>query len=64
MSTARAARDVVDHDRHVDRVVHRLEVLVEPFLGRLVVIGADDQRGVGAGLLGGLGRVDRVRRSS
>jgi hypothetical protein len=42
--------------------VHRLEVLVEAFLGRLVVIGADDERGVGAGLLGDLGGVDRMRR--
>ena len=51
----RAGRDVVDDDRDADGVVDRLEVLVEPFLGRLVVVGRDDQHGVGAGLLGVLG---------
>ena len=48
----RAGRDVVDDDRNADRVVHRLEMLVHAFLGRLVVIGRDHEHGVGAGLLG------------
>ena len=39
MSTTRARRHVVDDDRQVDGVGDRLEVLVQPFLGRLVVIG-------------------------
>ena len=62
-----ARRDVVDDDRNADRVVDGPEVLVEPFLGRLVVIGRDDEHGVGAGALGVqrerdcLGRVVRAR---
>ena len=52
----RTRRDVVDDDRNADRIVDRLEVLVEPFLGRLVVIGRHHQHGVGAGLLGVLRR--------
>ena len=48
----RAGRNVVHDDRNADRVVDRLEVLVEPFLGRLVVVRRDHQHGVGAGLLG------------
>ena len=58
----RARRDVVDDDRDADRVVHRLEVLVEPFLGRLVVVGRDDEKRVGARLLGVLGELDRLGR--
>ena len=60
MSTTDARRDVVDEDRHVDRVVDRLVVPVEAFLGRLVVIGRDHQHGVGAGLLGVAGQLDRL----
>ena len=44
----RARRNIVDDDRDADRVVDRLEVLIEPFLRGLVVIGRDDQHGVGA----------------
>ena len=33
---------------------------IEPFLGRLVVIGRDHQDGIGAGLLGVLGEFDRL----
>ena len=44
--------NVVDDDRNSDRVVDGLEVLVEAFLRRLVVIGRDDQNGVRAALLG------------
>ena len=45
---AGAAGDVVDADRDLDRFGQGLEVLVEAFLGRLVVVGGDDQRGIGA----------------
>ena len=62
MSIDRARRDVVDEDRDPDRVVHGLEVLVEPFLGRLVVVGRDDEKRVGARLLGVLCEVDRLGR--
>ena len=55
-----ARRDVVDHDRNADGVVDRLEMAVEPFLRRLVVIGRDDQHGVRAGLLGVTGQIDRL----
>ena len=60
----RARRNVVDDDRNADRVVDRLEVLVEPLLRRLVVVGRHDQHGVGAGLLGVPGELDRLARSS
>ena len=56
----RAGRNVVHDDRNADGVVDRLEVLVEPFLGRLVVIGRHHQHGVGAGLLGVLRQADRL----
>ena len=56
----RARRDVVDDDRDADRVVDRLEVLVEPFLGRLVVVGRHDEERVGAGLLGMARELDRL----
>ena len=56
----RARRDVVDDDRNADRVVDRLEVLVHALLRGLVVIGGDDQHGVGAGLLGVLRKIDRL----
>ena len=60
MSTTRAAGDVVDDDRQVDRVVDRPVVGVEAFLGRLVVVGRHDQGGVGAGALGVAGQADRL----
>ena len=47
-----AGRDVVNDDRDPDRVVDGLEVLVKPFLRRLVVVGGHDENGVGAGALG------------
>ncbi len=56
----RARRDVVDDDRDADRVVDRLEVLVEALLGRLVVVRRDDQHRVGARLLRVTGEVDRL----
>ncbi len=43
-------------------VVDRLEVLIHPFLGRLVVVRRDDEHRVGAGLLGVLGQFDRFPR--
>jgi hypothetical protein len=43
-------RNIVDDDRNPDRVIDGLEVLVEPFLRRLVVIGRDHEDGVRAGL--------------
>ena len=51
---------VVDEDRQVDSVADRLEVPVEAFLGRLVVVAGRMQGGVGAGLLGKAGEVDRL----
>ena len=60
----RAAGDVVDDDRQLDRVVDRPVMGVEAVLGRLVVIGCDHQRGVGAGPLGVPGQADRLPRSS
>jgi len=57
-----ARRDVVDQDRDADSVVHGLEVLVEPFLRRLVVVGRDHEQRVGAGFLGVPGEVDRLGR--
>ena len=47
-----AAGNIVDDDRDADGIVDRLVVLVEAFLGRLVVVGRDDQHRVGARLLG------------
>ncbi|MBS1163962.1 MAG: hypothetical protein H6R03_1858 [Burkholderiaceae bacterium] len=44
----RAARHVVQDDRQVDRLGHLAEVLVQPFLRRLVVVRHDLQRGVGS----------------
>ena len=64
MSTTERGRDVVDDDRNADGVVDRLEVLVEPFLRRLVVIGRDHQHGVGARLLGMLATIRSPPRSS
>ncbi len=58
----RARRDVVDDDRNADRVVDRLEVLVEPFLVGLVVVGRDHQHPVGAGLFGEAWRDRSPRR--
>ena len=58
----RAARYVVDHDGDVDRIVDSLEMLVEPFLGRLVVIGRDNQHRRGTDLLGVAREVDRFAR--
>ncbi len=55
----RAAGDVVDDDRNADRVVDRLEVLIEPFLGRLVVVRRDHQHRRRAGLLRMLRQSDR-----
>ena len=57
-----ARRDVVDDDRNADRIVDRPEMLIKPFLGRLVVIGRHDQHRVGAGLLGVAGELDRLVR--
>ena len=48
----RSGRDVVDENGNVDRLGDGPEMRVEPFLGRLVVIGNDDERGVGPGLVG------------
>ena len=53
---AGAAGDVVDADGDVDRLGQDLEVLIEAFLGRLVVVGGDDQGGVGPGLGGPAGQ--------
>ena len=55
----RTRRNIVDDDRNADRIVDRLEVLIKPFLSRLVVIGRHHQHGIGAGLFGVLGERDR-----
>ena len=49
---ARAAGDVVDANRQLDCFGQRFEVLIKTFLRRLVVVGGDDQRRIGA-VLGG-----------
>jgi hypothetical protein len=36
-------------------------VLIQAFLCRLVVIGRDDEHGIGAGALGMAGKLDRLR---
>jgi len=46
---SRTAGNVVDDDRDSDRVIDRLEVLVQAFLGRLVVVMASPPDGAGAG---------------
>src|SRR5690242_15515814 len=56
-----AARDVVDHDRDVDRVRDRAEVAVEPLLGGLVVVGVHHQRAGGPRPLRVGGEVDGLR---
>ena len=56
----RAAGDVVDDDRQLDRVVERPVVVVEPALARLVVVGGDDERRVGADALGVAHQADRL----
>ena len=53
--------NIVDDDRNADRVVDRLEVLVKPFLRRLIVIGGYDEHGIGAGAFGMPGKFDRLR---
>ena len=65
---ARAARDVVEDERQVGAAsAIALVVLDVAVLGRLVVVGADQQRAVGAGVGGelrqtaGLARVVRAR---
>ncbi len=55
-----AARHVVQHHRNFDVVVQRLEMLVQTFLGRLVVVGRNDQDGVGADGLGVVRQLERL----
>src|SRR3974390_494707 len=54
----RARRDVVDDDWNTDRVVDRLEVLVQALLRGLVVVGRDDQDGIRTRIFRVLGEVD------
>ena len=56
----RARTDVVNHDGQVHRLRHRLEVEVEPPLGRLVVVGRNEQRRVGPDHLGMAREADRL----
>jgi len=51
--------DIVDQHRQLHRVVASGEVAIEPFLIRLVVIGRDHQRGVGAYGLRVMHEIDR-----
>ena len=53
------AWNIVDDDRDVGCRGHRPEVAVEPLLRGLVVIGDDDQRGIGAGMGRVAGEFDR-----
>ena len=55
-----AARHIVQDDRQIGSLRHRHEMFVEPLLGRLVVIGRDQQRAVGTCLLGELGQLHRL----
>src|ERR1044071_3431738 len=58
-----APRHVVEHDGQPrDRLRHRAEVLVQALLRRLVVVGRDDEHGVGARLLRRARVLDGVRR--
>ena len=56
----RARRDIVDDDGDADGVVDRLEMPVKPLLARLVVIGRDDEQGIGAGFFRMAGERDRL----
>jgi hypothetical protein len=51
---------VIEDHRHGDGVVDRLEVGVQSVLIGVVVVRADDERGVGAGGLGVADKVDRL----
>ena len=55
---ARAARHVVGDNGNVHGSAHCRVVVVEAFLGRLVVVGGDEQGAVGAGFLGKEGQAD------
>jgi hypothetical protein len=55
----RTRRDVVDDDRQLGRLGDGGEVQIEPALRRLVIIRRHHQHGVGAGLLGMLGKAHR-----
>ena len=59
---ARAAGNVVEHDRQRRRLGDRLEVLVEPFLGRLVVVRRDREQPVGSDTFHVAGELDRLPR--
>ena len=61
--SCRSGPECCNANRNVDRFGQRLEVLIEAFLGRLVVIGSDDQRGVGAGLGGLFGQAHGLARA-
>jgi hypothetical protein len=54
--------DIVDDDRNADRVVHGLEMLIQAFLRRLVIIGRDDEQGIRARLFAMPGEFDRLDR--
>ena len=58
----RAGRNIIDEDRDADRIVDRLEMRVHACLGRLVVIGRDDQDRVRPHLLGMPARTQSPRR--
>src|SRR5262249_56140080 len=55
--------DVVEGEGKVHRLRHRVEVAIETFLGRLVVVGIDHEGARGPRLLGVAGEVDRFRGS-
>jgi hypothetical protein len=59
-SNSRPRWNVVDQDRNSDRIIDRLEVQVHAFLGRLVVVRRHHQHRVSTGLLGMLGKFDRL----
>ncbi|MNX48298.1 hypothetical protein D3C86_788760 [compost metagenome] len=53
-----AAGHVIENLRDVDRFGDVLEVQIQAFLGRLVVVRHDQQAGIGAGFLGVTGQFD------
>jgi len=57
---AAAARNAVEDDRQLDRLGDGAEVGEEALLGRLVVIGGDQQQAVGSQPFGAVGKLDRL----
>ena len=52
--------DIVEYLRYRDGIGHRLVVLIQAFLRRLIIIWCHQQAGVDSGLLGAAGQLDRL----